>query len=90
MPNMTAMRKAIRKARKNGATLKSLAQQYGVTTGAIQRVLDKAYPDEANAKRLGVPVKCTTCKRNMPKQARQPAPKIGQDGWMEYWMRKIK
>ena len=92
MCNMTQIRATMRKARRNDATLKSIGQQFGVTTGTVQRILDGAYPDEANAKRLGVPVKCTTCKRNMPKpkQTRQPAPKIGQPGWMEYWMRKIK
>lgn len=87
--NMTAMRKTIRKARRNGATLKSLAQQYGVTTGTVQRLLDGAYPDAANARRLGIPEKCTACKRNVTtKQPRTPAPLIGRDaGWIEYWMR---
>ena len=89
---MTRIRKDMRKAIRNGATLRTVGAQYSITGAAVGRILDGAYPDEANAKRLGVPVKCTTCKRNMPKpkQLRQPAPKIGQPGWTDYWMRKIK
>ena len=86
MNNMTAMRKAIRKARKNGATLKSLAQQYGLTTGAIQRVLDGAYPSAANAKRLGVPEKCTVCRRNMPHKKARTTRRV--DDFFLDWMTK--
>lgn len=68
---MTRIRKDIRKAVRKGSTLRTVGAQYGITGAAVGRILDGAYPDEANAKRLGVPVKCTTCKRNMPK-ARKP------------------
>lgn len=85
MANMTTMRKAIRKARRNGATLKSLAQQYGLTTGAIQRVLDGAYPDATNAKRLGIPEKCTACKRTLPKP-KQPRVTKRIDQYFLDWM----
>lgn len=92
MANMTQIRTAMKNERRNRSTLKSIGQQYGITTGAVQRILDGAYPDEANAKILCVPVKCTACKRNMPKpkQVRRPAPKIGQDGWMDYWMKPLR
>lgn len=82
---MTVIRKTMRAARRKRATLKSIGQQFGVTTGTVQRILDGAYPDEANAKRLGVPVKCTTCKRNMPKP-RKPRQAKRIDQYFLDWM----
>ena len=84
--------------RKNG-TWRAVAEQYpGVNFATLNRIAkhDGLWmpKDESLLGLLGFTIVglCKTCKRTMPKpkQIRQPAPKIGQDGWMDYWMRKIK
>jgi hypothetical protein len=92
MANMTQIRQTMRKAHRQGATLRTIGQQFGVSAGTVSRILSGAYPDATNAKRLGIPEKCTACKRTVAaKQTRTPAPKIGRDaGWIEYWMRPTR
>lgn len=80
------------KLRRKTQTDYAIAKVLNVDQAEISRLTKGKYPGEKVAARLGLPIVCHTCKRTMPKpkQPRQPAPKIGQDGWMEYWMRKIK
>ena len=86
MANMTTIRQTMRKARRQGATLRSIGQHYGITAGAVGRILAGAYPDAANARRLGIPEKCTVCKRNMPRKKPRATRRV-DDFFLDWMMR---
>ena len=87
MANMTTIRQTMKKARHRGATLRSIGQQFGgLSAGAVGRILAGAYPDAANARRLGIPEKCTVCKRNMPHKKARATKRV--DDFFLDWMTK--
>jgi hypothetical protein len=91
MNSMTHIRKYIRKAAKQGDTLKQISSILGISTGAIDRIIKGAYPDAKNAKILDVPAKCILCKRTIPKPKVKAAPPlIGRDpNWFDYFIRRF-
>ena len=93
MQTMSKVSKSIRKARRKGFSYDLISKDLGISKPAVRRVEQGHYPSKENAERLGIPVRCTTCKRKFPKpkSPRVKPPRIGRDaGWIEYCTRKVK
>lgn len=92
MTNMTRITNTIKKARQKGKSFYAIAREMGIDQAEINRLMKGKYPGEKVAQRLGLPVVCHTCKRRVPSHqsatTRQPAPKIGQPGWLAYWLKE--
>lgn len=81
----------IAKRRNQKASYKEIGLELGIVSAEVRRIGNGKYPGEKVAKRIGIPVICLTCHRRKPvKKSKQAAPKIGQPGWEEFYLKELK
>ena len=65
------IRREMKKRRKEGQSYAVIAQHFGVTKPEVGRIIKGGYPSPSIAVKLGIPAKCNTCKRRLPKAKAQ-------------------
>ncbi len=92
MTTLKGITKSIRMARRRGSTDYAISKELGVDQREIKRLLTRGYyPGEKVAARIGVPIKCHTCHRRLPKhkQPNQQPTRKKEPTEHEQWWRSL-